>query len=197
MGNRCGIVMRGQKVGIYLHWNGSYDSINAFTSYMKLHEFRGGSYGMARLAQVIGNFFGGTCSIGLCSSKELARPDGLDNGVWLLDEGFNILKNINPYIKCRPEGIYDLLDAMVIIDKAQPASYQLGEEFIRAPEVMADTLKVGDKVAILGYDLDVKIATVKGFKDDYFRPISHPVLDLYDGDNPNNIYRDATIKKIG
>lgn len=72
MGNRAVITtrdnFRSNGVGVYLHWNGGRDSVEAFLKYMKLRRFRtpdSDSYGWARLCQVIGNYFGGTLSIGV------------------------------------------------------------------------------------------------------------------------------------
>ena len=67
MGNRAVITTvdgwKNNGIGIYLHWNGGKDSIEAFLKYCKLRGFRNGDYGMARLTQVIANFFGGELSI--------------------------------------------------------------------------------------------------------------------------------------
>lgn len=69
MGNRAVITTSQSKdvqtsidIGVYLHWNGGRDSVEAFLSYCKLRGFRPPErdcYGWARLCQVIGNFFGG------------------------------------------------------------------------------------------------------------------------------------------
>lgn len=60
MGNRAIIKGKNQALGVYVHWNGGYDSVNAFCTYCKLKGYRSpetDTYGIARLAQVIGNFF--------------------------------------------------------------------------------------------------------------------------------------------
>ena len=65
MGNRAIIKGKNQALGVYVHWNGGYDSVNVFCTYCKLKGYRSpetDSYGIARLAQVIGNFFGGNVS---------------------------------------------------------------------------------------------------------------------------------------
>ena len=59
MGNRAIIKGHGNSLGIYLHWNGGRDSVEAFLAYCKLKGYRSDdSYSWARLAQVIGNYFG-------------------------------------------------------------------------------------------------------------------------------------------
>ncbi len=62
MGNRAVITTKENwkhnGVGIYLHWNGVRDSVEAFLKYCNLKGYRSPSedcYGWARLAQVIGN----------------------------------------------------------------------------------------------------------------------------------------------
>ena len=36
MGNRALIKGKGSNLGVYVHWNGGYDSVLAFTHYCKL-----------------------------------------------------------------------------------------------------------------------------------------------------------------
>ena len=72
MGNRAVITTKenfdNNGIGVYLHWNGGRDSVNAFLTYCKMKGFRApekDNYGWARLVQVIANFFGGSLSIGI------------------------------------------------------------------------------------------------------------------------------------
>lgn len=88
MGNRAVITTPAKQIGIYLHWNGGRDSVEGFLSYCKKMGFRDpaeDNYGIARLVQVIANFFG---------------PDGLSIGVDVLenldtmsDNGVYIISN--------------------------------------------------------------------------------------------------------
>ena len=75
---------------IYLHWNGSRDSIEAFLQTAKDNGIRSGSYGIARLTQLIANYIGGTLSIGV-TCYCLADKDNYDNGVYWIDDNFNIV----------------------------------------------------------------------------------------------------------
>jgi hypothetical protein len=66
MGNRAVITTKenyeNNGIGIYLHWNGGRDSVNAFLAYCKLKRYRSpneDNYGFARLCQVIGDFLEG------------------------------------------------------------------------------------------------------------------------------------------
>jgi hypothetical protein len=128
MGNRA-VITTGTKldyennVGIYLHWNGGRDSIEAFLKYCKMRDFRGGSYGMARLTQVIANFFDGGLGIGLGVCKEL-DCDNWDNGVYIIDpDSWTIIDRDH---NRNPEQNNHKLDQMVKdIDEAQPVKDQL------------------------------------------------------------------------
>ena len=204
MGNRCLIVPKGnEKIGVYLHWNGGVDSVTAFLKYCDMKGYRnfGGdhadSYGIARFCQVVGNYFGGTLSIGLeVINRELTEDyaDAYDNGIYIID-GWEICKRISP---SGHEG-YDLMEMLIDIDKAQPAEEQLGEDYIRAEEVEAMELEIGDTVLVMGYDGKVGRYTVQGFADDsnlpdFNRPLlGSPYIDMYDDVNgkinPNNFLK--------
>jgi hypothetical protein len=87
MGNRAVITLAKKptqnSVGIYLHWNGGAESVLAFAEAAKhlgvrLHDE---TYATARLAQIIGNFFGGTLSVGVGVLKHL-DCENYDNGTY-------------------------------------------------------------------------------------------------------------------
>jgi hypothetical protein len=59
--------------------------VNAFLTYCKLKRYRSpneDSYGFARLCQVIGNFFGGSLSLGVDNIDNI-ELGFLDNGVYI------------------------------------------------------------------------------------------------------------------
>ena len=88
MGNRAVITTRAKEIGVYLHWNGGRDSVEAFLEYCKLKGYRTpeeDDYGWARLCQVIGNFFGGTTSVGIDLYDNLDTDNG-DNGVYVIED---------------------------------------------------------------------------------------------------------------
>ena len=93
MGNRAVIQMQGQGAGIYLHNNGGYDTIAPLLHVAKEYGIRGDDYGIARLAQMLGNFFGGVLSIGVAPLENLDM-DNLDNGTYVIDEKFNIVDRL-------------------------------------------------------------------------------------------------------
>ena len=86
MGNRAVITTERKDLGVYLHWNGGKDSVQAFLKYCELKGYASpeyDTYGWARLCQVIGNFFGGTNSVGISRYEESDR-DNFDNGVYII-----------------------------------------------------------------------------------------------------------------
>lgn len=87
MGNRAVITTLSKRVGIYLHWNGGKESIDAFLAYCKERGFRCPSkddYGWASLVTTISNFFGHTGqSVGIGLYESLDTDNG-DNGVYFI-----------------------------------------------------------------------------------------------------------------
>jgi len=96
MGNRAVIAFEQNgkqdknSVGIYLHWNGGRDSVEGFLQTAKDYGLRSGSYGVARLTQIICNCFAGTLSVGVDMLNKL-DCDNYDNGVYWVDKEFNIV----------------------------------------------------------------------------------------------------------
>ena len=134
MGNRAVITTRknfnNDGVGVYLHWNGGRDSVQAFLTYCKMKGYReptSDNYGWARLCQVIGNFFGGSTSIGIdvCNNLDC---DNWDNGTYIID-GWDIVDR--KYLISSEQNEYDLYNMLCEIDEAQPINEQLGAEKIR------------------------------------------------------------------
>lgn len=122
MGNRAVITTvegwENNGIGIYLHWNGGRDSIEAFLKYCKLREFRSGDYGMARLTQIISNFFGGGLSIGVDTIDHLDQENG-DNGVYIIDDvNWEIVDR--KYFYGEEQNSYDINEFLHEIDKRQP-----------------------------------------------------------------------------
>ena len=124
MGNRAVITTRenfdDNGVGIYVHWNGGYDSVNAFLTYCKIKGFRTpdkDNYGWARLAQVIANFMGDDgLSVGVDTVDRL-DCDNWDNGVYII-EGWEIVGR--EYYEGEEQHGYEPEDILEAIDKAQP-----------------------------------------------------------------------------
>ena len=92
MGNRATLKFKDEanQPNIYLHWYGGRASVQAFLNVAKVMELRADSYGVARMCQVVGNFFGGNLSLG-CSNN---LGDYSDNGIYIIKD-FEIVDREN------------------------------------------------------------------------------------------------------
>lgn len=140
MGNRAIITTAEKNIGIYLHWNGRRESVEAFIAYCALKGYRtpgqDAPYAFARLAQVVGNFFGGGLSVGVLGAEDITEMGGwLDNGIYLLDD-WNIAGRVLPYEGYVEETVGDLTEHLRAIDRRQPKHEQLGD-LIDANAVLA------------------------------------------------------------
>lgn len=86
MGDRAVITTRAKRMGVYVHWDGDREHIEAFLAFCKASGFRAperDNYGWAYLGTVIGNYFGDGLSVGI---DELAYLDcdNWDNGVYVI-----------------------------------------------------------------------------------------------------------------
>lgn len=129
MGNRAVITTKEKKIGVYLHWNGGRDSVTAFLTYCKMKGYRtpeSDNYGWARLCQVIGNFFGGECSIGIDEYDVLDTDNG-DNGVYII-ENWEIVDR--EFYNGAEQNNHDLLEMLKDINKCQPEKEQFRDSDI-------------------------------------------------------------------
>ena len=131
MGNRAVIttsksldVARSTDIGVYLHWNGGRDSVEAFLKYCELKGYRSPEtdcYGWARLCQVIGNYFGGETSIGIDKCCNL-DCDNWDNGTYVI-KGWKIVGR--KYFENSEQNNHDLEDMLFDINETQPEGERL------------------------------------------------------------------------
>ena len=138
MGNRAVIttskstdIKNSTDIGIYLHWNGGCDSVQAFLKYCELKGYRSpekDNYGWARLCQVIGNFFGGELSIGIDSCCSL-DCDNWDNGVYIIKDWKIVGRK---YFDGIEQDNYNLKDMLFDINEAQPEGEKLDKKVIEA-----------------------------------------------------------------
>jgi hypothetical protein len=131
MGNRAVIAFEGSKTGIYLQWNGGVSSVRAFLDSAKELGVRSDSYGVARLAQIIGNFFGGSLSIGVGSVDSL-DCNNFDNGLYWVNREWQIVKreynqHAEPFSQKYYEGV-----KTETLEKNYP--HFMGEEYRKAVE---------------------------------------------------------------
>lgn len=131
MGNRCIITTKDKTVGVYLHWNGGRDSVEAFLMYCKLQKFRSpeqDNYGWARLCQIIGNYFGtGGLSIGIDTLDNLPDAEYCDNGIYII-QNWEIIDRVYPWEDFTEQQSHDILDMLEAIDNSQPEFMQLTED---------------------------------------------------------------------
>lgn len=126
MGNRAVIKFKNSDAGIYLHWNGRRDSVEAFLDYCMLRGFRDGNYGVARMAQIIGNYFGGDLSIGVISTENCPFADlnPGDNGVYVV-ENWQIVERYP--LNITEQDDYDRLTMLLDINHAQPEKDRISD----------------------------------------------------------------------
>lgn len=122
---------RSDKIGLYLHWNGGFDSVHGFLTYCKMIGARAPTedeaYAFAQLTRVITNFFGGTLSVGVGTLNHL-DCDNFDNGVYIVGDNWEIVGR--KYIEGEEQDSYNLKEMLIEIDERQPKSQQLGKEEI-------------------------------------------------------------------
>lgn len=133
MGNRAVITTRDKNIGVYLHWNGGRDSVEAFLKYCELKGYRTperDNYGWARLCQIIGNYFGGELSLGIDKYEKLDKDNG-DNGVYII-ENWKIVDR--EFIDWPEQNEYDLISMLRDINDHQPEREKLPDSVIDSVE---------------------------------------------------------------
>lgn len=153
MGNRAVITTEDRKMGVYLQWNGGRDSVEPFLEYCRLKGYacpsRDMDYGYARLAQVVGNFFGGVGCVGvvLYDAPDREMNPG-DNGIYVIED-WKIKERILPDGFRGEQREFDPREMLVAINRAQPAAEQIPEDFFSSQVVDAAELSIGDEVWFL------------------------------------------------
>lgn len=194
MGNRAVITTPERKIGLYMHWNGGRDTVEPLLRYCELKGYRPPStdcYGWARLCQVIGNFFGGTLSVGIDAYERICKA-GDDNGVYVID-GWRIVEREFPYDGFVEQSGYDAHEMLRAFDAAMPECERLGD-MLDAVEVPVADVRIGDEVWMRGYEDSVHSFPVIGFGDGVVNGRDRagiPFVKLHDHDgdyswNPNN-----------
>lgn len=130
MGNRAVITTRenfeNNGIGVYVHWNGGRDSVEAFLQYCKLRGFRcpeHDNYGWARLCQIIANFFDKDgLSVGIDTVNNL-DCDNWDNGVYIIEKWKIVGRE---YFRGFEQEWHDFRDMLYTIDSRQPEDQKFG-----------------------------------------------------------------------
>lgn len=189
MGNRAIIKAETGNIGLYLHWNGGRDSVTAFLEYCKLKGYRSpetDGYGWARLAQVVGNFFGGTTSLGIVSVTGDHDGEYCDNGAYII-KNWQIIGREDYDLP--EQNVYPLDEMLDAIDERQPEPERIGK-YLHAQEIEPGELKIGDQFYSIGYDGALEEAVVAGIGEPG-KIINGqdvggvPYIDRY-GDKPEN-----------
>lgn len=127
MGNRAVIAFGKSKtaLGIYLHWNGGHESVKAFLDAAKRLKAVGDEHcGPARLIQIIGNFYGGTNSLGIGPVGTLDNANQ-DNGTFYVDPAtmeITSRAHVPASAASQPfdQAYYDVVLAEVLAHNAEP-----------------------------------------------------------------------------
>jgi hypothetical protein len=136
MGNRAVIAFTNNGIksdnapAIYLHWNGGRDSVEAFLEVAKQLNVRGNDpqYGCARLTQIIGNYFGGTLSLGV-GCYDTMEKDNYDNGVYwvhnweIVDRKYN--RNSEQYEHDHDEMVKEVLEKNKAAFEVAPIDFEV------------------------------------------------------------------------
>ena len=195
MGSRAVVTTPKREIGLYLHWNGGRDTVEPLLRYCELKGYRApsaDSYGWARLDQVAGNFFGGTCSVGIDAYTTDSRMNPGDNGIYVI-ESWSIVERIPPYEGFVEQDEYDFDEMLRVFDASMPEGERLGD-FLGAEVVATSSLALGDEVWVREIDDSYKPYPVVGFMDD-----GTPLVSRYDHDgdwswNPNNRVTSDTVR---
>ncbi len=134
MGNRAVITTRKDLdengLGLYMHWNGGYDSVRPILDYCRIRGFRApdeDDYGYARLAQIVCNFMGGDgYSVGVGRLDRLDMNNG-DNGTYVL-EGWRVVERL--HYSGEEQNEYDYDKFIMNLDECQPESQKIGDKMI-------------------------------------------------------------------
>lgn len=205
MGNRAVIINKKDmknweispnQIGVYLHWNGGRDSVSALLKYCEYKNYRTPDtdcYGWARLCQVIGNFFGGTTSLGIDCAKNLDCGNG-DNGVYII-EGWNIVGR-KYYFNSKEQNDYSLFDMLYEIDSAQPKAEQLGKQFWAAEDLPIEAIDIGDKVFVSNFNGTYSLEEITSLANDFQSTPCYerngeqiPITSFLGGNNTGIIFR--------
>lgn len=177
MGNRAVITTKEKDLALYLHWNGGRDTVAPLLKYCELQGYRPPSqdcYGWARIAQVVGNFFGGTLSVGIDRYRKLGDPG--DNGVYVID-GWEIVERLTTKYDSDWNAVgmehidpsaeqdeYDFNEMLHSFDEAMPENLRLGS-FLDAQEIPVSGVRLGDMVWMNEYESSPELFEVIGFGD--------------------------------
>ena len=203
MGNRCVITTPQRRVGLYLHWNGSIDTVEPLLKYCELKGYRSPEadcYGWARMCAVMCNFFGGTLSVGIDAYIDDERENPGDNGIYVISN-WKVVERVYPYDGYEEIREHDFDGMLRALDDAMPEGERLGE-FLDSVEIPATELVAGDMVWVRGIRDAWELHEVAGFGKPRSRCGEGPDMPYvkrydHDGDwlwNANNFIDSETVR---
>lgn len=145
MGDRAVITTANKPdaAGIYLHWHGEPEYVEAFLKYCELKGYREpdkDSCGFARLAQVVANYIDGQSGFwakdGVCIAVDAVRNlcGWLNHGIYVI-EGWRVKERVNedgtPFDSSgEAPRVHTLRELLHAINDAQPKASRIGQEHI-------------------------------------------------------------------
>ena len=130
MGNRAVITrsreLDSKAIGVYLHWHGGRQWVEAFLKYCELQQYRTDDYGWANLCKVIGNFFEDGLSLGIDTLDHL-DCDNYDNGVYIIKDWEIVDRK---FFNGQEENHYPLYEQLEVINNCMPEAQRLPEEML-------------------------------------------------------------------
>jgi hypothetical protein len=85
LGNRAFVIFPKAKAKVYLHWNGGIESVSAFLAYANEIGLGDEDFGFARFVQIVGNYFGGSLSLGVSGWSPQQKAFAEDNGAFYVE----------------------------------------------------------------------------------------------------------------
>ena len=167
MSNRAVITTEDKQIGVYVHWLGGRNCIEAFLLYCKLKGYRcpeNDCYGWARLCQVIGNFIGGELSVGIDKYDRLDTDNG-DNGTYIIKDWRIVGKEFEPLEELNIEYIKEML---VAINNKMPIPEQLDTDVLYEG---VDSLQAIEPITAKQIKAIHAVINELGFSDNRYRGI--------------------------
>ena len=204
MGNRAIIKGKDSDLGVYVHWNGGRDSVEAFleyASFLSPHSGLGEKYydsGLGTLVTLITNFMNNSSSVDITTTDDYANPSHLDNGIYVVD-GWEIVDRISPPLY--EQNGYDRREMLIAIDDAQPEKMKRGVDYIDSEIVDASEIVVGDEIIQnkIGGGVEKYTVISLGNPDNPKEAMHHPPYSPYIGkygkDNPNS-YVSGRVRRV-
>ena len=124
MGNRAVIIEKGKLKGVYQHWNGGRDSIEAMLYYCKNF--------MPKEESSLDNFIFVSKCIGfqpdIADNYTELDCDNGDNGVYIISKNYEIVGRM--YAPIKEQNHYDLIEFVLGIDEEMPRYFRKGKDYI-------------------------------------------------------------------